>query len=258
MSRWKHLETYLLGTLNLFPSWILSSEHSTSSIFLQHILASSSTLLPPSPSQNTYFIETLLIICIQFKKSNPETLIIFASNNYNLHRWLSGKESTCQCRRLRFNPWVGKIPWRRKWQPTLIFLPGKSHEPRSLVGYSPCGCKRAGQDLAAKQQQHRLKQYLQLPSDLSEWKLTSDVNLRLKPCLVEINEFCSQLFSVLFFLKAVTSVSFTLYFWIQISDHLYCPLSPTHLNNAVSSLLGAPLNLEVKFEGKLNQDGLHL
>ena len=34
-----------------------------------------------------------------------------------LPRWLSGKESTCQCRRLRFNPWVRKIPWRRKWQP---------------------------------------------------------------------------------------------------------------------------------------------
>ena len=31
--------------------------------------------------------------------------------------WLSGKESPCQCRRLRFDPWIGKIPWRRKWQP---------------------------------------------------------------------------------------------------------------------------------------------
>ena len=54
--------------------------------------------------------------------------------------------------RLRFNPWVGKVPWRRKWQPTLVFLPGKSHEQRSLVGYSPWGCKRARHDLAAKQQ----------------------------------------------------------------------------------------------------------
>ena len=41
--------------------------------------------------------------------------------------WLSGKESTCQCRRLGFNPWVRKVPWRRKWQPTPVFLPGKSH-----------------------------------------------------------------------------------------------------------------------------------
>ena len=38
---------------------------------------------------------------------------------HQLLRWLSGKESTCQCRRRRFNPWVGKIPWRRKWQPPL-------------------------------------------------------------------------------------------------------------------------------------------
>ena len=34
-----------------------------------------------------------------------------------------------------FNPWVEKIPWRRKWQPTLVFLPGKSHGQRTLVGY---------------------------------------------------------------------------------------------------------------------------
>ena len=40
---------------------------------------------------------------------------------------LSGKESTCQCKRLRFDPWVRKIPWRRKWQPTPVFLPRKSH-----------------------------------------------------------------------------------------------------------------------------------
>ena len=39
---------------------------------------------------------------------------------------LDGKESTCQCRRPEFDPWVGKIPWRRAWQPTSIFLPGES------------------------------------------------------------------------------------------------------------------------------------
>ena len=49
-------------------------------------------------------------------------------------RWLSGKESACQCRRPRFNSWVRKIPWREKWQPTPVFLRGKSHRPRSLVG----------------------------------------------------------------------------------------------------------------------------
>ena len=53
-----------------------------------------------------------------------------------LPRWHSGKEFTCQCKRHRFNPWVGKIPWRRKWQPTPVYLPGKFHGQRSLVGYS--------------------------------------------------------------------------------------------------------------------------
>ena len=57
-----------------------------------------------------------------------------------LPRWHSGKESACQCRRRKrhgFDPWVRKIFWRRKWQPTPIFLPGKCHGQRSLVGYSP-------------------------------------------------------------------------------------------------------------------------
>ena len=55
------------------------------------------------------------------------------------------KESTCnagdclQCRRLGFDPWVGKIPWRRKWLPTPAFLPGKSHGQRSLESYSSWG-----------------------------------------------------------------------------------------------------------------------
>ena len=53
--------------------------------------------------------------------------------------WPSGKESICQCRRgrFRFNLWVGKIPWSRKWQPLPVFLPGKFHGQRSLAGYSP-------------------------------------------------------------------------------------------------------------------------
>ena len=51
--------------------------------------------------------------------------------------WASLVAQMVQCRRSGFNPWVGKIPWRRKWQPTPVFLPGKSHGPRSLVGYCP-------------------------------------------------------------------------------------------------------------------------
>ena len=55
-----------------------------------------------------------------------------------------GKESACQgrrCKRLGFDPWVGKIPWSRKWQLTPVLLPGKSHGQRSLVGHNPWGHK---------------------------------------------------------------------------------------------------------------------
>ena len=52
----------------------------------------------------------------------------------------SGKEPTYQFRRLKrheFDPWVRKIPWRTKWQPTLVFMPGESRGQKNLVDYSP-------------------------------------------------------------------------------------------------------------------------
>ena len=55
-------------------------------------------------------------------------------------RWLS---ICLQCGRPWFDPWVGKIPWRRKWQSTPVLLPGKSDGQRSLVGYSPWGRKES-------------------------------------------------------------------------------------------------------------------
>ena len=51
----------------------------------------------------------------------------------------------------RFNPWVRKIPCRRKWECTPVFLPGKSQGQRSLVGYSPWGHNRVGHNLATEQ-----------------------------------------------------------------------------------------------------------
>ena len=64
--------------------------------------------------------------------------------SWGLPWWLSGKESIYQCRRRRFDPWIGKGPWRSKWQPTPVFLPGKSHGQRSLVAYSPWGGSQRG------------------------------------------------------------------------------------------------------------------
>ena len=53
-----------------------------------------------------------------------------------------GKESACNVGIPGFGPWVGKIPWRREWLPTPVFLPGEFHGQRSLVGYSPWGRKQ--------------------------------------------------------------------------------------------------------------------
>ena len=57
-----------------------------------------------------------------------------------------------------FNPWVRKIPWSRKWQATLVFLPEKSHEQKTLEGYSPKGCK----ELEVTEPEHILLAYLEL------------------------------------------------------------------------------------------------
>ena len=66
--------------------------------------------------------------------------LLMSKKDLGLPRWCKGKESTYQCvrcRRQRLDPWVRKIPWRRKWQPTPVFLSGKFHGQRSLVGHSP-------------------------------------------------------------------------------------------------------------------------
>jgi len=77
--------------------------------------------------------------CIYLRWSTAGTTSKYVCDG--LPWWLKGKESTCQCRKHGFDPQLEKIPWRRKWQPTLVFLPGKSHGQRGLVGYSPWGRK---------------------------------------------------------------------------------------------------------------------
>ena len=70
-----------------------------------------------------------------------------------LPQWLSSKEPACQCRKHGFDPWVGRIPWRRAWHPTPVFLPRESpwtEEPGRLQSMVS---QRAGHDWATKQQQ---------------------------------------------------------------------------------------------------------
>ena len=74
------------------------------------------------------------------------------NKSVGLPKWHYGKGSSCQCRRCKrckrceFKPRVGNIPWRRKWQSTPVFLPGKFHGQMSLAGYSPWGLIKVIQD----------------------------------------------------------------------------------------------------------------
>ena len=102
------------------------SQHCREWVWICDTLACSSTLL------STCYIYTDTHRCIHT-----------FTHMFGLPWWFTGKESTCQCRRHRFNPWVRKVPWRRKWQPTPLFLPRKSQGQRSLAGYSPWGCKES-------------------------------------------------------------------------------------------------------------------
>ena len=74
-------------------------------------------------------------------------------NSSSSSRWLSGEESACNAGDAGSIPGSGKIPWRRKLEPTPVFLPGKFHGQRSLVDYSLWGHKRVRHNLASEQRQ---------------------------------------------------------------------------------------------------------
>ena len=77
-----------------------------------------------------------------FIKSPAQIHLVFAfyCNTRAFPSGVADKEPACQCKRSKrqgFNPWVRKTPWGRKWQPTMVFLLGKSYGQGSLAGYSP-------------------------------------------------------------------------------------------------------------------------
>ena len=65
---------------------------------------------------------------------------------YNFPGGSDGKVSACKCGRPKFDPWIGTIPWRRKWQPTPVLLSGKSHGQRGPGRLQPMGSQRVGHD----------------------------------------------------------------------------------------------------------------
>ena len=69
------------------------------------------------------------------------------------------KKICLQCGRPKFDSWVGKIPWRRKWQPTPVFLPGEFHGQRSLESYTPWGRKESDTTKQLTHTQHTLLLY---------------------------------------------------------------------------------------------------
>ena len=85
------------------------------------------------------------IMAIQYWKPCKSHLRkeLFTAAFQGLPWWLRWSSVCLQCGRLGFDPWVGKIPWRRKQQPTPVLLPGKFQGQRSLVGYSPWGHKES-------------------------------------------------------------------------------------------------------------------
>ena len=90
------------------------------------------------------FSECLLYNQVLAQDHKSKFLFVFAIVLAPIFPGGSDSKRVClQCGRPGFDHWVWKIPWRRKWQPTPVLLPGKSHGQRSLVGYSPWGCKES-------------------------------------------------------------------------------------------------------------------
>ena len=88
-------------------------------------------------TQDTSFVSPICYLMMGRKNSGLSSLLGFPGGS-------NTKKKIClQYERPGFDPWFGKIPCRRKWQPTSAFLPGKSLGQRSLVGYSPWGHKES-------------------------------------------------------------------------------------------------------------------
>ena len=88
-------------------------------------------------------LSLLLIPPYSISSATPFFELCILNWSIGLSGGSDSKVSCLQCGRPGFNPWVGKILWRRKWQPTPVLLPGKSHGQRSVVGCSPRGRKES-------------------------------------------------------------------------------------------------------------------
>ena len=148
-----------MGSQSVRHNW--ATEHMLVIIPIVHYIPSEHYI----PSASSYNLKFVPFDC--FHPTTSPLILAFGKHKSDLSLWFfglffkdnwpmivcwgfprgaSGKEPACQCRRLKrhgFDPWVGKIPWRRQWQPTPVSLPGESHGQRRLVGHSPQGHKES-------------------------------------------------------------------------------------------------------------------
>ena len=164
--------TFVLGCSRLTNNVMVSGEEWRDSATHTHVSILPKTPLSSRLSHNTQQSSLrstvgscrLLILNTAVCVSIPNSLIIPSPSSFPPENtcsfsslWISfcsvcqvmrdSNEGLPAVRRPGFDPWVRKTPWQRKWQPTPVFLPGKSHGPRSLAGYSPWG-RRVGHDWA--------------------------------------------------------------------------------------------------------------
>ena len=146
----------------------------------------------PEPNWDDFYPLTSISFLWHFGKLFLEPVVEGGSRS---------KEPACQCRRSKrcgFHPWVGKIPWRRAWQPTPVFLPGESHGWRGLAGYSPWG-RRVGHHWSnlARMHMHGTDVKMQPPARRNIKPLGSGFKTSQKCAFVCV--FSSGRFMVLYF-----------------------------------------------------------
>ena len=93
----------------------------------------------PSAASTSNALPHFLLQVVSFHPSAASSIVTSSDRPW----WLSWQRIRLQCGRPGFDPWVGKIPWRRERLPTPAFWPGETHEQRSLAGYSPRGHKES-------------------------------------------------------------------------------------------------------------------
>ena len=175
--------------------------------------------------------------------------------------WLS-----LQCRRPRFNPWVRKIYWRRKWQPTPVFLPGESHGQRSLPGCSPWGCKESSmtEQLTLSLSQRlwvRVSSLLlgrKVMTNLDSILKSRDITLPTKVCLVKAMVFPVAMYGCESWTVKKAERrridAFELWYWKRLESPLDCKeIQPVHPKGDQSWVFieGLMLKLKLQYFGHL-------